>query len=160
MEVRVLHRLESVLADVGEVSREDAAEKVGDLGAGDQLEESRGGVGACSFATRGVGALCERVKGECELEEWVAEDVRREELARPDDVGVPEMGEDVVAAEFCFVGSGNGGVGYTSVVVELVERFEDCWPTVSEGRDRGETGKLTLAKLLQLLTLAEATLLP
>lgn len=81
MEVRVLHRLKSVLANVGEVGGEDAAKEVRDLGTGDELEEARGGVEACSFAARGVGALCERVEGEGELEEWVAKNVGREELA-------------------------------------------------------------------------------
>lgn len=125
-DIRSPHRLECVLPNLRKVRREDAAEQVRHLGLRDEPEEPREGVRARALSAGDVGALYEGMEGEGGLEERGIEDVAGEKFGGPNDVGVAEMGEDVVGAEFGFVGGRKRRPGSACVVVEFVERFEDC----------------------------------
>lgn len=95
--------VDRVPPDVVEVRRQYACEEVRRLGRGDELEEAGKGVLRGAFATSDVRLLREAVDGQRALEKRVGEDCGREKLAGPDDVGIAQVGEDVVGAELGFV---------------------------------------------------------
>lgn len=109
------------------MGREDAGEEVRRARVADELEEAREGVLRRALAARDVGLLSQTVQRERPLEEGMRENVRREQFDRPDNVGISEVGEEVVCAELGFIWRWVGFSGESKVVVELVQGFED-WP--------------------------------
>lgn len=134
-EERPPERLDGAPPHLGEVRAQDARKEVGRAVVRDELEEAREGPRGGALAAWEARALCEAVQRECALQEWVGEECAREELGRPDDVGVAEVRQEVVGAELGLVGGRDGRARRARVVVELVERLEDCWRESEEVSD-------------------------